>query len=32
MKKVGFMVDSSYGLTEKQARERGFYFVPIIIE
>jgi len=31
MKKVALIIDSSFGLTEKQANEYGMYFVPIII-
>lgn len=32
MSKVAILIDSEFGLTEKQAREEGYYFVPILVE
>ncbi|MCU4706524.1 DegV family protein [Mycoplasma sp. CSL7503-lung] len=32
MKKIAIVVDSSIGLTEKEANSKGFYFLPLIIE
>ncbi|QKT05231.1 DegV family protein [Mycoplasma sp. OR1901] len=32
MKKIAIVVDSSIGLTEKEANEKGLYFLPLIIE
>lgn len=32
MKKIGILLDSSCGLSKKQAKSMGFYFVPILID
>ncbi|BDV02580.1 MAG: fatty acid kinase FakB2 [Candidatus Hepatoplasma vulgare] len=32
MKKIGILLDSSCGLSRKQAKSMGFYFVPILID
>ncbi len=31
-KKVAIMIDSEFGWSEKEARERGYFFVPIVFE
>ncbi len=31
-KKVAIMIDSEFGWSEKQAREKGYFFVPIVFE
>ncbi len=31
MKKIGVLIDSEFGLSEKEARDSGFYFVPVVI-
>ncbi len=31
-KKLGIVIDSSFGFSEKEALERGFYFVPIVVD
>lgn len=32
MKKVAVMIDSEFGWSEKEAREKGFFYVPIVFE